>query len=61
MKVIRYKMIYVTKIDEKIKDNINPFEAKLLEEIDSENIRILGKDFVKNNINFAKLVINTLN
>ena len=58
MKVERYRMIYIKKIDIKFEDEIMFLEPKLQEEIQSDNIRILGKNFVKNNSRKAKLIIN---
>ena len=61
MEVERYKIILTSKIDKKIEDKINKsifISKKLEDEIFSNNIRILGHDFVKNNKNKAKLIIN---
>ena len=60
MEVEKYKMIYTTKIKKELKDKITKFYIgqKLKKEIYSDNIRILGHDFVKNNKNKAKLIIN---
>ena len=59
MEVERYKMIYTKKINEVLKsvlfyglDEIINKENKI------DNIRLLGKDFVKNNKNKGKLIIN---
>ena len=61
MKVERYKMIFTTKINEELEleklSNIF-FGKKINNEILSDNIRILGHDFVKFNKNKAKLIIN---
>ena len=58
MEVERYKMNYTKIISEKLKWKL-PYD--LLELIDkSDNIRILGNDFVKNNKNKGKLIINTI-
>ena len=48
-----FKMIYLSKIDQSLH-----IKSKLTEEILSDNIRILGHKFIKNNINKAKLIIN---
>ena len=64
MEVERYKIILTSKIDKKIEDKINDrfslfyIRKKLKDEIFSDDIRILGHDFVKNNKNKAKLIIN---
>ena len=61
MEVERYKMIYTSKIDETLIDQlkiIKLINKKLYNEIKSDNIRILGNDFVKNNKNKGKLIIN---
>ena len=58
MEIERYKMIYITKIDKKLEDEIIYLKQKIQEEINIDNIRILGNEFVKNNKNKAKLVIN---
>ena len=60
MEVERYKMILTTKVNKELKDKITKFYIgqKLKKEIYSDNIRILGHDFVKNNKNKAKLIIN---
>ena len=59
----RYKAVYITKldIDHNIGNefyNITNLKQKIKKEIESDNIRILGDDFVKNNLNKAKLIIN---
>ena len=60
MEVEKYKMIYTTKIKKKLKDKIDYFfiEQKVKDKMLNDNIRILGHDFVKNNKNKAKLIIN---
>ena len=64
MEVERYKIILTSKIDKKIEDKINNrhslfhIRKKIKDEIFSDNIRILGHEFVKNNENKAKLIIN---
>jgi len=63
MKVDRYKMIYITKtnkeLEDKIKiDNVYIFKENIINENNGYNLRILGKDFVKNNKNKGKLIIN---
>ena len=61
MEVERYKMVYTTKIDETLIDELLEFtNNKLYNEIISDNMRILGNDFVKNNKNKGKLIINTI-
>ena len=56
MFVERYKMKYTTKADKKLKDIINHLNNEIYKEIKSDNIRILGQYFVKNNENKAKLI-----
>ena len=61
MEVERYKMVYTTKFHETYKtlrEEIIFMTDKLYNEIKSDNIRILGNDFVKNNKNKGKLIIN---
>ena len=58
MEVEEYKMVYKTKNDEILIYELNLINKKLYKEIKSDNIRILGKDFVKNNKNKGKLIIN---
>jgi len=65
MEVERYKMIYtkiytdkLLDISRSIEDQIDEFILKIYKEIFSYDIRILGSDFVKNNKNKAKLIIN---
>ena len=61
MEIEKYKMIYTKNINEELLDEMFMFfiDVKFKEEIRSDNdIRILGKNFVKNNKNKAKLVIN---
>ena len=61
MEIERYKMIFTT---EKIENKINDISTELIirkkieDEIFSDNIRILGQNFVKNNKNKAKLIKN---
>ena len=59
MEVERYKMIYTKIISKKLKW-ILPYDLKetIDKENKSDNIRFLGKDFVKNNKNKGKLIIN---
>jgi hypothetical protein len=54
-----YKMIYIRKLRKtKINANILKYsKPKLYDEIKSNNIRILGHDFVKKNKNKNKLII----
>ena len=59
MEVEKYKMIYTKIISEEIKNEL-PFDVKRLIDIEkeSENIRILDNDNVKNNKNKGKRIIN---
>ena len=55
----RYKMIYTKKINEELKDKLPDDVKKLIDkESKDNNVRILGKDFVKNNKNKGKLIRN---
>ena len=56
----KYKMIYSRRIKKKLEDMIKYGikEQKIKDELESNKIRILGHDFVKNNKNKAKLIIN---
>ena len=54
----RCKMVYMTKIYELLLFGRDFIDDKLYNEKGSDNIRILGKDFVKNNKNKGKLIIN---
>ena len=64
MEVERYKMIFTKIINKEIEDKLDTQSSiiyinhKIEDEIYSDNIRILGHDFVKNNKNKAKLLIN---
>ena len=60
MEVERYKMTFIKYINNKLKEKITGLfiEQKVKDEMLSDNIRILGHDFVKNNKNKAKLIIN---
>ena len=60
MDVKRFQMIYTTKINKKTEDNIKYIilEPKIKEEMRINDIRIFGYDFMKNNQNKAKLIIN---
>ena len=60
MEVERYKMLYTKKINEELKSVLSYFylEELIDKENKSDNIRLLGKDFVKNNKNKGKLIIN---
>ena len=60
MEVQRYKLILATKINKGLTYKIDKIyiNKKIEDEIYSDNIRILGHDFVKNNKNKAKLIIN---
>ena len=60
MEVERYKMILTTKVNKELKDEKTELyiEEKVKDEMLNDNIRILGHDFVKNNKNKAKLIIN---
>ena len=59
MEVERYKMIYTKKIRIESEDEL-PYNLEKLINIENENdnIRLLGKDFVKINKNKGKLIIN---
>ena len=61
MEVERYKMIYTKKINEELK-SVLPYDVRKIidKKNKSDNIRILGNDFVKNNKNKGKLIINTI-
>ena len=61
MEVERYKMIYATKNDKDLFYQMKydfDYEEDIKYEILDDNVRILGYDFVKNNKNKAKLIIN---
>ena len=58
MEFERYKMIYLKKISQNMKVDLEGYNQELMEEIQNDNIRILGDYFVKNNKNKAKLIIN---
>ena len=58
MKVDRYKMKYITKMNEELENKLESFIQEIKEEITSNDIRILGHYFVKNNKNKANLIIN---
>ena len=59
MEVERYKMIYTKKINEELKLKLPYIVRNIIdEENKSDNIRLLGKDFLKNNKNKGKLIIN---
>ena len=59
MEIERYKMIYTKKVNKRLEKEINLYlKEKTIEKIKSDNIRVLGHDFVKNNKNKAKLIIN---
>ena len=60
MEVEKYKMIYTTKINKNLEYILSYLSPEINDEIESNDIRMLGHDFVKNNKNKAKLVINTL-
>ena len=53
MEVERYKMTFTKEISKKLEDELNDIdiEQKIKDEMLSENIRILGHDFVKYNKN----------
>ena len=56
----KYKMIYKIKINKILEDKVRDLikEQNIKKELTSNYIRILGHDFVKNNKNKAKLIIN---
>ena len=59
MEVERYKMIYTKKINEELKLKKHYIVRNIIDkENKSDNIRLLGKDFLKNNKNKGKLIIN---
>ena len=59
MEVERYKMIYTKKINEELKSVLSYFDFRRIDiENENDNIRLLGKDFVKINKNKGKLIIN---
>ena len=60
MEIERYKMIFERKINKELKDKIDEIyiQTKIEEELLSNTIRILGNDFMENNRNKAKLIIN---
>ena len=60
MQVEKYKMIYIKNTNKNLEDVLKYYyiRKKVKDEIESDNIRILGKAFVKNNKNKAKLIIN---
>ena len=59
MEVERYKMIYTKKIRIELEDELFYGLDEIINiENENDNIRILGNDFVKNNKNKGKLIIN---
>ena len=58
MEVERYKMVYTTIISKILIDELSYTNSKIYKEMKSDNIRILGNDFVKTNKNKGKLIIN---
>ena len=58
MEVEKYKMTYTTKINKDLEYILSSLSPEINDEIESNDIRMLGHDFVKNNENKAKLVIN---
>ena len=58
MEFERYKMIYLKKISQNMEVDLEGYNQELMEEIQNDNIRILGDYFVKNNKNKAKLILN---
>ena len=58
MEVEIYKMIYIAKINKQMEKEIKDYKREVQEEMKSNNLRILGYAFVKNNRNKAKLIIN---
>ena len=59
MEVERYKMIYTKIISEEFKYKFIFDSPEIIDkENQSDNIRLLGEDFVKNNKNKGKLIIN---
>ena len=53
-----YKMIYVSKIEERLESEIEYWKEEIKDKIKSKNIRILGHHFFEHNKNKAKLIIN---
>ena len=55
-----YKMIYIDKINEELEYELGLYiiDFEIHKEIKSDNIRILGHYFIKNNKNKSKLIIN---
>ena len=62
MKVKRYKLIYTKDINEEKKDKLKELNymnsGKIKKEFQSNYIRILGHDFIKNNSNKTIIIIN---
>ena len=63
MEFKKYKMIFTIKINKELKDKISNIHMGYIgqtikDEMLSDYIRILGNDFVKNNKNKGKLIIN---
>ena len=63
MEFEKYKMIFTTKINKELKDKISNIhmgyiEQTIKDEMLSDYIRILGNNFVKNNKNKGKLIMN---
>ena len=63
MEFKKYKMIFTTKINKELKDKISNIhmgyiEQTIKDEMLSDYIRILGNNFVKNNKNKGKLIMN---
>ena len=55
----RYKMIYTKIISKELKMKLTRYERRVIDKKnENNNIRILGYDFVKNNENKGKLIIN---
>ena len=60
MEVTIFKLIYTKKISKQFKNTIKYLNQEIKDQIKNNNIKILDKNFVKNNSNKAKLIINTI-
>ena len=58
MEVTIFKLIYTKKISKQFKNTIKYLNQEIKDQIKNNNIKILDKNFVKNNSNKAKLIIN---
>ena len=55
-----YKMIYITKTNKKLNNEIDNSNQNIKESMKNDSIRVLGYNFVKINKNKAHLIINLL-